>query len=466
MEMKDDGIIRIMPQPGPQEQFLSSPADIIIYGGEAGGGKTWGLLMEPLRHVTNTPGYSATIFRATTTQITNPGGLWDASMEVYSLAGGEPTPYRHTWKWPGGGTVKMSFLEHDKDVFGWQGTELPCIMFDELTHFSSAMFWYMVSRNRSTCGVKPYIRATCNPDPDSWVSDFISWWIDEDGYAIPERSGVIRWFIRHNDVIVWGDSREELQGTYPGSLPKSFTFIKASLSDNQALMTKDPGYLANLQALPRVERERLLRGNWKIRPEAGSMFPASMVNYIPGIPFEDLDVVVRRWDLAATTPSEVYPDPDATAGVLIGRRKSNGRTVIMDLQWCRKDANDVRLLIKKTAEADKKMFKKLGVMILIPQDPGQAGKDQAKSLVAFLAGHKVITERETGDKETRAEPLSAQWNGGTVEIVAGPWNQRLISEMSSFPEGKHDDIPDAASGGFNAISGKASILRRFRALAA
>ena len=69
----------------------------------------------------------------------------------------------------------------------------------------------MLSRNRSTCGVRPYVRASCNPDSDSWVADFISWWWDPDtGYAIPERSGKIRYMARVNEKIVWGDTPEEV----------------------------------------------------------------------------------------------------------------------------------------------------------------------------------------------------------------------------------------------------------------
>ena len=69
----------------------------------------------------------------------------------------------------------------------------------------------MVSRNRSTCGVRPYIRATCNPDADSWVADFLSWWIDPvSGHPIPERAGVLRYFVRVGEKIVWADRPEEL----------------------------------------------------------------------------------------------------------------------------------------------------------------------------------------------------------------------------------------------------------------
>jgi len=186
----------IKPQPGPQTAFLSSPADIAIYGGGAGGGKTWGLLMEPLRHVSN-PGFGAVFFRRSTVQIRNEGGLWDESAVLYPQIGGDPKEHTLSWAFPTGASVSFAHLEHDKTRFNWQGSQIPLICFDELTHFSAVQFWYMVSRNRSMCGVRPYIRATCNPDADSWVADLIAWWIDQDtGLPIAERAGKLRWFVR------------------------------------------------------------------------------------------------------------------------------------------------------------------------------------------------------------------------------------------------------------------------------
>lgn len=109
------------------------------------------------------------------------------------------------------------------------------IGFDELTHFSKHQFFYMLSRNRTDSGVAPYVRATCNPDADSWVADFIKWWITpETGYPIPERSGVIRYMVRLNDEIIWGDSKEELaaQG-YDAQDVKSVTFIASTYQTNK-----------------------------------------------------------------------------------------------------------------------------------------------------------------------------------------------------------------------------------------
>jgi hypothetical protein len=79
----------------------------------------------------------------------------------------------------GRGKIKFSHLRFDTTVYDWQGAQITLICFDELTHFTAHQFFYMVS-NRSTCGVRPYIRATCNPDADSWVADFLAWWIDQE----------------------------------------------------------------------------------------------------------------------------------------------------------------------------------------------------------------------------------------------------------------------------------------------
>src|SRR5258707_912882 len=212
----------IAPQPGPQTDFLRTPADICVYGGAAGGGKTVGLILEPLRYVSRVPGFTAVFFRRTTPQVTNPGGLWDESLNFYPQFGGTPRLRAHEWRWPRAGKIKFSHLQFDTTVYDWQGAQITLICFDELTHFTARQFFYMVSRNRSTCGVRPYIRATCNPDADSWVAEFLAWWIDQEtGLPIPERAGVLRHFIRVSEKVVWADRPEELmqQMKLPQDLP-------------------------------------------------------------------------------------------------------------------------------------------------------------------------------------------------------------------------------------------------------
>lgn len=266
-------VINIRPQPR-QEVFLSSPADIAIYGGAAGGGKTYALLMEPLRYIGRAD-FGSVIFRRSMPEITKEGAMWDEAGQLYPLLGAKPNHAEHFYKFPAGSKISFSHLQSEATLRDWRGAQIPLIEFDQLETFSGTQFFYMFSRNRSASGIKPYIRGTCNPEP-GWLATFLDWWIDDAGYAIPERSGKIRWMVRENDVTYWADTREQLLQEHPNSIPKSVTFILSTVYDNQILLQKDPGYLANLQALSKVDRARLLGdrrrgGNWKIRP-AGRIY--------------------------------------------------------------------------------------------------------------------------------------------------------------------------------------------------
>ena len=357
------------------------------------------------------------------------------------------------------GKVMFAHIERDEELEKWQGSQICEIGFDELTHFSENTFFFMLSRNRSACGVKPFVRATCNPDSDSWVAKFIEWWIDQDtGYPIPERSGAIRWMIRRDETIYWADRKEELWEQFnletdeEKSEPKSVTFIMSSVYDNKELLKVDPGYLANLKALSLIQRERLLKGNWKIRSAAGLFFKRTQLGEI----FEKVpkDVVrwVRCWDLAATEKNE-GGDPAYTAGVLIGKR-NNGRYVIADVINKQMSASDVRKTIKLTAQVDRATYKR--VRIRLPKDPGQAGKDQAESYIKYLAGFDVCAVAETGSKEARAEPMAAQWQAGNFDIVYGPWNEEYLLQLENFPDGKFKDMVDASANGFAELEARSS----------
>jgi predicted phage terminase large subunit-like protein len=443
--------LQIAPQPGPQTDFLSTQAEIAIYGGAAGGGKSYALLLEPLRHIENKR-FGGVIFRRNSVQVRNEGGLWDESESIYSLIGAYPREANLEWVFPAGARMKFSHLEHEKSVYDWQGAQVPFIGFDELTHFSERQFTYMLSRNRSTSDVPGYIRATCNPDADSWVRRWVDWYIDEAGYPIKERSGVLRWFIRLDDTLIWGDSREELLARHGADqLPKSFTFIPSNIHDNRILMEKDPGYLANLRALSRVDRLRLEGGNWNVRASAGMMFQREWFPILDAVPAGWIQSV-RFWDRAATRPNESNKDPDWTRGLKL-LKYPDGRFIIADLKSLRDTPGQVERLVKTVASHDGQATR-----VVSQQDPGSAGVSEAENFIRMLAGFDVHVQIISKDKLTRAKPVSAQCEAGNIQVIRAPWNDELFTELENFPEGKHDDIVDVLSGAFNTLATGLSIL--------
>ena len=450
----------IAPQKGPQERFLRTSADICIYGGAAGGGKTFAILLEILRHV-NDRQFGAVVFRKNYNQIMNEGGLLDTSRELYSRIPGtklQMTP-KSVWRFKSGAKVSFEHLNNDTSVLAMQGAQIALICFDELTHFSRYQFFYMLSRNRSISNVKPYIRATCNPDSDSWVAEFIEWWIDQStGYPIPERSGVLRYMVRISDKIIWGNSVEELvaQGIEKNDI-KSVTFIASSLEDNKILMERDPSYLANLKALPEVERERLWKGNWKIRPQAGMYFRRADFHIIreEEIP-KNVIRWCRAWDIAATEPTEGV-DPDATSGTLMGITEDS-KIVVAGRINVKIAAGAVENLIVNTAITDRARY---GFMytVHVPQDPGAAGKIVAQRWVTLLQGFDVRSDPVSGSKIQRALPFAAQCQHGNVYIVEGAWNDSYLNELEGFPDIKHDDDVDSSSDAYNTLAGDGFNIR-------
>lgn len=441
--------MEIRPHSGPQADFLSSPADIVVYGGAAGGGKTWGLVAEAVRH-TGVGGYRGMIFRRTGTQVRNPGGLWDEALKLYPSIGGESREYLMEWKFPSGAEVKFAHLEHEKDKLNYQGGQFAFIGFDELTHFTEGQFWYLLSRNRSVSGVRPYIRATCNPDADSWVADLIAWYIDpETGYAILERSGVVRWFYRVNDRTEWFESQEAAELAHPElavlARPKSFTFIPARLDDNPTLIAADPGYRANLMAMPLVDRERLLGGNWKIRPTAGNFFRLEWLQRrVDAIPRKGR--FVRYWDKAGGETES----SDRSVGLLMN--ENEGVLTVCDAvigRWSPHQRNEI---ILNTAEDDKRYG---NVDLWIEDEPGHNAKEVRTIHARKFAAYAPRFDKPTTNKSVRAKPFAAQCEAGNVQFVRNTrWLKDVIDELHGFPppeDNGHDDAVDACSGAANKL---------------
>jgi predicted phage terminase large subunit-like protein len=201
----------------------------------------------------------------------------------------------------------------------------------------------------------------------------------------------------------------------------------------------DVGALARIRDVMRQnegERSWLALYQQRPTPREGLFFKVGSLDIVPAAPAR-MTAIVRAWDMASSVAAGAY-----TAGVKMASDGA-GTYYILDVvrgQWST-DERDRR--IRQTAMLDGR-----GVRIRGPQDPGAAGVQAAQAFVRLLAGFSVRTERVTGDKETRADPLSSQVNAGNVKLVKGDWNLPFIEELRQFPSGRYKDQVDAAADAF------------------
>ncbi|HEY1044961.1 MAG TPA: terminase family protein [Bacteroidia bacterium] len=372
---------------------MGSPADIVIGGGAAGSGKTFALLMEFLRHK-NVENWGGVIFRRTMPQIKSEGGLWDTSTTLYPFAGGSPKGSTSEWIFKNS-KLKFSHLEYEKDILNWQGSQIPFIGFDEVTHFTKKQFFYLLSRNRSSCGVKPYVRCTCNPDPDSWVAEFIKWFIGEDGFPTKERCGKLRYFIMYQDNYIWGNTKQEVIDQVPdiasiakandvdvNDLVKSMTFIPGSIYHNKKLLEVNPEYLANLMAQDEALRAQLLDGNWKVRVDGLGLFDYYKCN----------DLFSNYAD-----PGKKYITCDASR---FGRDYTvvlvwSGWQVVKTIVYFKTEAYDIVNII----EAERKRFIIPKSNVLVDQDGVGDSTVKLGGYQGFHGGAQPMKDPETRIKE-------------------------------------------------------------------
>jgi hypothetical protein len=249
------------PNPGPQTDFLSASEREVLYGGAAGGGKSYAMLADPL-HGLNNPNFSGLLVRHTTEELRE---LIQKSQELYpkAIPGIKWSERKSQWTTPTGGRLWMSYLDKDMDVTRYQGQAFNWIGFDELTQWPTNYAWdYMRSRLRSASSKELglYMRGTTNPGGagHAWVKKM---------FIDPSPAGQDFWAtnIETGETITFprGHSRE-------GEPLFKRKFIPASLFDNPYL-SESGDYEAMLLSLPEHQRKQLLEGNWDVND--GAAFP-------------------------------------------------------------------------------------------------------------------------------------------------------------------------------------------------
>ena len=249
------------PNAGPQTSFLASTEQEVLYGGSAGGGKSYAMVADPVRYFNN-PHASMLLVRRSTEELRE---LISVSKQLYpkAIPGIRFMERDKTWVAPSGATLWMSYLDRDDDVMRYQGQAFNWIGFDELTQWPTPYPWnYMRSRLRTTkdSSLPLYMRATSNPGGPGhqWVKKT---------FIDPSEHNTPYWAtdIDSGEVIRWpkGHSRE-------GDPLFKRKFIPATLFDNPYL-SDDGMYEANLLSLPEHQRRQLLEGDWDINE--GAAFP-------------------------------------------------------------------------------------------------------------------------------------------------------------------------------------------------
>ena len=241
--MKADSNIIWKPQP-KQIEFMSRNEYEVLYGGAAGGGKSDAIIVEALRQVDN-PNYRALILRKSYPQCRE---LIIKSLRIYKAAypDAEYNGTEHFWKFPSGAKIYFGSMPNQMSYLNYQGLSYSYIAFDELTHFTLEEYEYMISRNRADGdGLRVYIRATANPGGigHGWVKErFITASPPNVPYTV------------HSEITDKNGKKIKLE--------RERIFIPSSVFDNEALLSNDPGYLANLAMLPASQKKALLYGDW------------------------------------------------------------------------------------------------------------------------------------------------------------------------------------------------------------
>jgi hypothetical protein len=261
VEVEEAQKVIFQPNKGPQTEFLSSTEREVLYGGSAGGGKSYAMLADPVRYFNN-PQFRGLLIRRTTEELRE---LISVSKQLYpqAIPNIRFMERDKTWVAPSGATLWMSYLDRDDDVTRYQGQAFSWIGFDELTQWGSPYpFDYMRSRLRTAkgSGLDLYQRATSNPGGagHSWVKKMF---ID----PAPHNTSFWATDLETGQVLKMpkGHSQE-------GKPLFKRRFIPATLFDNPYL-AEDGMYEANLLSLPEYQRKQLLEGNWDVNE--GAAFP-------------------------------------------------------------------------------------------------------------------------------------------------------------------------------------------------
>lgn len=456
----------------------------------AGGGKSRICLTKNLDGIRD-PEFRCVILRRYEPELKKGGALIDESKKIYTDF--TKIPYKtqaKVWEFPSGAEISFGAISCDEDLGSWQGSQFTRVMVDECgDKWTEKQVLFLQSRMR-TAGSKihPQLILTCNPDINSFLKNWVDFCLDPDtGVPVEGTENRIRWFCVEDNKAQWADSPEECYELYgaPKNLiyahnmteeqmnkltseektrlfmPKSFRFVPTNVFDNPYLLPpKNNSYLASLLAQPYVNQLKYLHGSWTAR-ETGSMYFNREWTPIVDLPPILTTGTVRAWDFASEEKTKTN-SPDWTAGVRMSRDKF-GIYYIEDVVRIQATTDKVLKTVTQTAHSD-------GVSecsVVIPLDPGAAGKSAAFFYRTTLAEHgipsKMAPTTAGKGKLTRFLPFCSMAEAGAVRVVRGDWNDAFFQELESFSgdlkvqKTQKDDQVDACADAFTSLAKQVNI---------
>ena len=278
----------IKPFEGFQEKFVRSNLDLVIGGGSMGGGKSAAAVLSIAEPVLDSK-FRAVFLRNNLGDLKSGGGILDEFKKMYGswcnvVESGDP----HV-DFPSGARIDVTHIadqSKEKVLQRFKGRQYDFIYFDEGTGFTWECFTAVYSRNRGMAQWTGKVRMTTNPKRNHWLRKFLDWYIGADGFIIPERDGVVRYFYINGETVndvVWGDTKEEVYrqckinidrtlakfngktgtATYKDMI-KSFTFYEGKMSGNKAILESNSGYVGSVAVMGGREAQANLEGNWNV----------------------------------------------------------------------------------------------------------------------------------------------------------------------------------------------------------
>ncbi|AUR84669.1 terminase-like family protein [Vibrio phage 1.063.O._10N.261.45.C7] len=457
-----------------------------------GSGKSRLLLNKAGYYAHTDPNFEGVMFRRTTKPLSAAGGLFSEAKKLFSPLGThirdrDMEIYFKGVKGKGGGNLKFTHLEHEKDAEGnHQGLQYSFVGFDELTHFTQSQFLYLLGRMRSAAEGDSFCLATTNPDYNSWVYHWVSYYL-KDGIFDEDKLGQIRYFVIVDDSPVFADTEEELARDYPELCytynpiddvevyvpPMSFCFIGGTIFDNPALIKANPKYLSALKAQTEINRRRLLEGDWLAIAEGSNYFQRNWLHKLDSKPVNCTEV--RAWDTASEEPSDKNRHPDFTASVKFLKTRSGDIIICGDYEPMSEDEKTKIFgrYRQRPGQRDQSMIRQAQhdgtdcTQIIVP-DPGSSGKfqfqEQAKMFMS--EGFKVKADPMPVNKSklVKFSPFSSACQQGLISIVESSFPNKetleaFYKELENFDgerstASRKDDFADVCASAFNAIISK------------